>query len=57
MDCSFCKREIPRATGLLFVRRDGSMLRFCSSKCKRNMLVLKRDPKYQRWITKKKSKK
>lgn len=42
---------------MLFVRRDGTALKFCSNTCKKNMLVLKRDPKYQKWITKKKGKK
>ncbi|MBI5159425.1 50S ribosomal protein L24e [Candidatus Micrarchaeota archaeon] len=57
MDCSFCKQEFPRGTGLLFARRDGTILKFCSNSCKKNMLVLKRDPKYQKWITKKVKKK
>lgn len=31
--CSYCGSEIAPGTGLVLVRNDGSMLRFCSSKC------------------------
>jgi large subunit ribosomal protein L24e len=34
--CSFCGRRIDPGTGLMFVRRDGSVLFFCLSKCERN---------------------
>jgi large subunit ribosomal protein L24e len=47
--CSFCGREIEPGTGKMYVRRDGSVLYFCSSKCQKNMLELGRDPKNIRW--------
>ncbi|WP_075050507.1 50S ribosomal protein L24e [Ignicoccus islandicus] len=34
--CSFCGREIEPGTGIMFVRNDGSILWFCSSKCFKN---------------------
>ncbi|MBS7620433.1 50S ribosomal protein L24e [Candidatus Bathyarchaeota archaeon] len=48
-DCSFCKRPIPPGTGIIFVRRDGRTLKFCSSKCRKSMLKLNRDPRKFKW--------
>ncbi len=50
--CSFCKHELERATGKMYVRRDGSALYFCSTKCQRNMLKLGRSPRNVLWLTK-----
>lgn len=47
--CSFCGKVIQPATGLMYVRNDGSILRFCSSKCYKNMLKLRRNPKKFKW--------
>lgn len=52
--CSFCGRDIRPGTGLMFVRKDSSILRFCSSKCERNLLKLGRKSSSQKWITKRK---
>ncbi len=52
MFCSFCNNEIPRATGLLYVKRDGTTLGFCSSKCRRNMLKLGREGRLVKWTAK-----
>lgn len=48
--CSFCGRQIEPGTGLLFVRNDGALLWFCSSKCKKNALKLKRNPRKVKWV-------
>ena len=47
--CSFCKKqyEIPR--GLTIVMNDNSVKYFCSSKCRKNSLKLKRDKNRVRW--------
>jgi len=50
--CSFCDREIEPGTGKMFVKRDGSLLYFCSSKCEKNMLKLGRNPRRVRWTGK-----
>ncbi|MCX8188855.1 MAG: 50S ribosomal protein L24e [Nitrososphaeria archaeon] len=50
--CSFCGSIIEMGTGVAFVRNDGTMLWFCSSKCRKNMLVLKRDPRKLKWTDK-----
>jgi large subunit ribosomal protein L24e len=33
----------------MFVKNDGKILYFCSSKCEKNMLKLRRKPRDQRW--------
>ncbi|MCI4438644.1 MAG: 50S ribosomal protein L24e [Thermoproteota archaeon] len=48
--CSFCGKQIEPGTGLLFVRNDGALLWFCSSKCKKNALELKRNPRKVKWV-------
>ena len=52
--CSFCSEEIEKGTGKMFVRNDGKLFHFCSSKCSKNMLKLKRKPAKVKWVTKKK---
>jgi len=54
MRCFFCNREIKKATGKMFVTRTGQVLYFCSSKCEKNALKLRRNPKKVRWVVKKK---
>ena len=47
--CSYCGKEIEPGTGMLFVQRAGSVLYFCSNKCKKSQLNMKRDPKKLKW--------
>ncbi|RLI88121.1 MAG: 50S ribosomal protein L24e [Archaeoglobales archaeon] len=47
--CSFCGSEIEVGTGKMYVRRDGRVLYFCSGKCEKNMLKLKRNPRKLKW--------
>ncbi len=47
--CAFCGKDIEPGTGMMYVKKDGTVLYFCSSKCRKNMLKLKRDPKKVRW--------
>ncbi|MEM3512121.1 MAG: 50S ribosomal protein L24e [Candidatus Jordarchaeales archaeon] len=47
--CSFCGGEINPGTGISYVRRDGAVLRFCSSKCRKNALKLGRKPRKLKW--------
>ncbi len=49
MICSFCSSEITAGTGKMFIRKTGKVLYFCSSKCEKNMLKLKRNPARTRW--------
>jgi large subunit ribosomal protein L24e len=55
--CNFCSRQIEKGTGKIFVKKDGKILHFCSNRCEKNMLKLKRKASNLRWITSKKKKK
>ena len=47
--CSFCNALLEPGTGKMFVKRDGTVLYFCSSKCERNMLKLRRKSRRLKW--------
>lgn len=49
MKCSFCGSEAPLGTGLMYVKKEGTVFFFCSSKCERNLLKLKRNPRKSKW--------
>jgi large subunit ribosomal protein L24e len=49
--CSFCKQNYEWPYGLTYVLNDGTILYFCSSKCRKNF-KLGRDNKKVKWITK-----
>ena len=51
MKCSFCGREIKPGTGKMFVKTNGEILYFCSSKCEKSYFM-KRNPKKLKWIRK-----
>jgi large subunit ribosomal protein L24e len=36
----------------MLAKNDGNILWFCSAKCKKNALVLKRDPRKLKWTNK-----
>jgi len=50
--CSFCGQRVEPGTGLVFVRNDGSMRWFCSSKCRKNSIKLRRNPRKVKWVIK-----
>ncbi|RLG91794.1 MAG: 50S ribosomal protein L24e [Candidatus Hecatellales archaeon] len=47
--CSFCGKEFPPGTGMMYVRNDGVILWYCSSKCRKNSLKLHRDSRKLKW--------
>jgi large subunit ribosomal protein L24e len=47
--CTFCGSEIEPGTGKMFVKRDGTIFYFCSSKCEKNQIKLKRVPRRTEW--------
>jgi len=49
MKCSFCGKEIKRGQGILYVKKDGSLLYFDDGKCQTNMLVLGRKAAKLKW--------
>ena len=50
--CSFCDNPVAKGSGTMLAKNDGTILWFCSSKCKKNGLVLKRDPRKIKWTKK-----
>lgn len=49
--CSFCGSEIVKGTGKLLVFKTGKTAHFCSSKCEKNLLKLRRNPKKIKWTS------
>ena len=47
--CSFSHDEIEPGTGIMYVKRDGSVLWFKDSKARKNMLKLGRNPRRLKW--------
>ena len=47
--CTFCGNDIEPGTGSMFVRLDGSVNFYCSSKCRKNHLKLRRNPRKLKW--------
>jgi large subunit ribosomal protein L24e len=47
--CTFCGDVIKEGRGKMYVQKDAKVLYFCSSKCEKNMLKLKRKPYNVRW--------
>lgn len=47
--CTFCGTGIEKGTGKIYVKKDGKIFNFCSRKCEKNMLLLKRKPIRTRW--------
>ncbi len=55
--CSFCGINIAKGTGKIYVQTDGKIHNFCSSKCEKNRLKLKRKARETRWTSEYKNKK
>lgn len=49
VECNFCGTELAKGSGKMYVKDNGQILYFCSSKCEKNMLVLKRDSRKFKW--------
>lgn len=49
--CSFCGNDIEPGTGKMYVKKDGTRYLFCSGKCQKNMVNLKRVNRNVRWTT------
>jgi len=47
--CSFCGHEFPPGSGVMYVKNDGTILWFCSSKCRKSSINLKRDSRKLPW--------
>lgn len=49
--CNFCGEGIEPGTGKMFIKKDGTIFYFCSSKCEKNSLKLKRIPREIKWTS------
>ncbi len=49
--CVFCGKEEHSFKGIHYIKNDGTVNFFCSSKCRKNTLKLKRDRKKLKWTT------
>ncbi len=47
--CSFCGKEIEPGTGKMYVKKDGAFFLFCTNKCQKNMIGMKRVPRKITW--------
>ncbi len=47
--CTFCSTQIEKGTGKMYVYVSGKIDYFCSNKCQKSTLKLKRDPLRVRW--------
>lgn len=47
--CDFCGNSIEKGTGKIYVLKIGKILNFCSSKCEKNLIKLKRKPVFYKW--------
>ncbi|MFH1587298.1 MAG: 50S ribosomal protein L24e [Candidatus Diapherotrites archaeon] len=47
--CSFCGEDISKGTGKIYGKKDGTTYHFCSSKCEKNQLKLKRSSRKTKW--------
>lgn len=49
--CSFCGKTVEPGTGIMYVKNDGTVLWFCSSKCFKSY-KMGRDPRKLKWTLK-----
>ncbi|MDQ3839291.1 MAG: 50S ribosomal protein L24e [Thermoproteota archaeon] len=51
-NCFFCGKMVAIGKGTMLAKNDGSVQWTCSSKCRKNLRVLKRDPRKLKWTNK-----
>lgn len=47
--CTFCRKDIDQGLGTMLIKNDGTVLHFCSRKCEKNALVLRRNARKLKW--------
>jgi large subunit ribosomal protein L24e len=47
--CYFCGNLLKKGSGTMYAKRDGTVYYFCSSKCSKNALKLKREGRRVKW--------
>lgn len=48
-NCNFCDSQIKKGTGTMYAKKDGTIFYFCSSKCRKNTIKLRREGRRQKW--------
>ncbi len=51
-NCFFFGNLIPAGRGIMLVKNDCAIQWTCSNKCKKNLRILKRDPRKMKWTSK-----
>jgi len=49
VNCSFCDSALRQGSGTMYAKKDGTVYYFCSAKCRKNTLKLKREGRRQKW--------
>lgn len=49
VDCDFCGKVIEPGTGKMYVKKDGTVFRFCSSKCQTTQINRKFKARITPW--------
>ncbi|MCC6035854.1 MAG: 50S ribosomal protein L24 [Pyrobaculum sp.] len=52
--CSFCGADIPPGYGIMYVKADGTIQRYCSRKCFVSATKYRRNPRKLAWVRKQK---
>ncbi|MEW6069566.1 MAG: 50S ribosomal protein L24e [Candidatus Thermoplasmatota archaeon] len=47
--CAFCSSPLEPGTGRMYIKKDATVLFFCSNKCFKNLLKLGRNSKKLKW--------
>lgn len=47
--CSFCSASIESGTGKMIIQTTGKISWYCSRRCEKNAVKLRRDPRKFRW--------
>lgn len=47
--CYFCADELKKGCGRLYIKKDGTIMYFCSSKCRKNSIDLAREGRRVKW--------
>ncbi len=47
--CNFCQKTLEQGTGKMYVKKDGTIFYFCSSKCEKNLIKMRRNPRTVTW--------
>ncbi|NVM02424.1 MAG: 50S ribosomal protein L24e [Candidatus Helarchaeota archaeon] len=47
--CVFCGHDIEPGTGSMYVKLDGTVSFYCTNKCRKNHMKLRRNPRKLKW--------